>query len=96
MFLSLEILANSLRRTFGTAIGFTVPPGGVALWVHFQMSTDNDGWAQRSLQRGVPWHPGRRYAFDGQSKPYAGLSFAPLNERELPEGVRRMASAARR
>ena len=34
-----------------------------------------------------------RYAFDGQPKPFARFSFAWLNERELPEAVRRMAAA---
>ena len=35
----------------------------------------------------------RRYAFDGQPKPFARFSFAWLNERELPEAVRRIAAA---
>jgi hypothetical protein len=47
----------------------------------------------RSVQHGVSWYTGRRYAFDGQSKPFARFSFAWLNERELPEAVKRMAAA---
>jgi GntR family transcriptional regulator / MocR family aminotransferase len=90
-----EILANSLRRTFGEEIEFTLPPGGMALWVRFLMSVNVDAWAGRSLQHGVSWFPGRRYAFDGQSKPFARLNFAALNERELPEAVKRMAAAQR-
>ena len=39
------------------------------------------------------WYAGRRYAFDGQPKPFARFSFAWLKERELPEAVRRMAAA---
>jgi hypothetical protein len=39
------------------------------------------------------WHTGRRYAFEGQSAPFAGFSFACLDERELPEAVSRMAAA---
>ena len=57
------------------------------------MSVDVDLWARRSLQRGVSWYTDRRYAFDGQSKPFARFSFAWLNERELPEAVKRMAAA---
>jgi DNA-binding transcriptional MocR family regulator len=30
---------------------------------------------------------------DGRSRPFARLSFASLNEREIPEAVRRMAAA---
>jgi GntR family transcriptional regulator / MocR family aminotransferase len=54
---------------------------------------DVDAWARRSLYYGVSWYTGRRYAFDGQSRPFARFSFAWLNERELPEAVKRMAAA---
>jgi GntR family transcriptional regulator / MocR family aminotransferase len=88
-----EILAGSLRRVFGGGVEFTLPPGGMALWVQFRMSADVDEWARRSIRRGVSWYTGRRYAFDGQARPFARFSFAWLNERELPEAVTRMAAA---
>lgn len=88
-----EILANSLRRVFGDGVEFTPAPGGMALWVRLRMSVDVEEWARRSVQHGVSWYTGRRYAFDGQPKPFARLGFAWLNERELPEAVKRMAAA---
>jgi GntR family transcriptional regulator/MocR family aminotransferase len=88
-----EILASSLRRTFGDRIEFTLAPGGMALWVHLRMSIDVEEWARRSIQHGVSWYTGRRYAFDGQPRPFARFTFAWLNERELPEAVRRMEAA---
>jgi len=88
-----EILASSLRRAFGDGVEFTLAPGGMALWVRLHISVDIDEWARRSVRRGVSWYTGRRYAFDGQSKPFARFSFAWLNERELPEAVRRMSAA---
>lgn len=88
-----EILAASLKRVFGDDVEFMPAPGGMALWVRLQMSVDVDEWARRSLRKGVSWYAGRRYAFDGKSKPFARFSFAWLNERELPEAVKRMAAA---
>jgi GntR family transcriptional regulator/MocR family aminotransferase len=88
-----EILATSLRRTFGDGVEFTLAPGGMALWVRLRMSVDVEAWARRSVPHGVSWYTGRRYAFDGQPQPFARFSFAWLNERELPEAVRRMAAA---
>jgi GntR family transcriptional regulator/MocR family aminotransferase len=88
-----EILANSLQRVFGDGVEFTLAPGGMALWVRLRMSADVEAWARRSVQHGVSWYTGRRYAFDGQPQPFARFSFAWLNERELPEAVRRMAAA---
>jgi GntR family transcriptional regulator / MocR family aminotransferase len=88
-----EILARSLRRAFGDGVEFTLAPGGMALWVRLRMSVDVEAWARRSVERGVSWYTGRRYAFDGRPRPFARFSFAWLNERELPEAVRRMAAA---
>jgi GntR family transcriptional regulator/MocR family aminotransferase len=90
-----EILTNSLRRQFGDEVEFRVPPGGMALWVRFRMSIDFEAWVRRGIERGVFWYTGRRYAFDGRSIPFARFSFAWLNERELPEAIRRMAAARR-
>jgi GntR family transcriptional regulator/MocR family aminotransferase len=88
-----EILANILRRAFGDGVELTLAPGGMALWVRLRMSVDVEEWANRSVQHGVSWYTGRRYAFDGKPKPFARFSFAWLNERELPEAVKRMAAA---
>jgi GntR family transcriptional regulator/MocR family aminotransferase len=88
-----EILANNLRRAFGDGVEFTPAPGGMALWVRFRMSVNVEEWARRSVQQGVSWYTGRRYAFDGQPKPFGRFSFAWLNERELAEAVKRMAAA---
>jgi GntR family transcriptional regulator / MocR family aminotransferase len=88
-----EILANSLRRVFGDSVEFELAAGGMALWVRFRISVDFDRWARRSVEHGVSWYTGRRYAFDGQPTPFGRFSFAWLNERELPEAVKRMAAA---
>ncbi len=88
-----EILAGSLRREFGDAVAFTMPPGGMALWVQFRMRVDIEAWARSSVEHGVSWHTGSRYAFDGQPRPFARFSFAWLDEKELPEAVSRLAKA---
>jgi GntR family transcriptional regulator / MocR family aminotransferase len=90
-----EILANSLRRVFGDGVDFALAPGGMALWVRLRMAVDVEAWARRSVEHGVSWYTGRRYAFDGLPGPFARFSFAWLNERELPEAVKRMAAARR-
>jgi GntR family transcriptional regulator/MocR family aminotransferase len=86
-------LAGAFRRELGDAAAFRIPSGGMALWVRFAPRVDVELWARRSLARGVWWHTGRRYAFDRKPIPFARFSFAWLNERELPEAVRRLSSA---
>jgi GntR family transcriptional regulator/MocR family aminotransferase len=72
---------------------FTLAAGGMALWVRVRLPVDVDAWSRRGLDYGVSWYTGRRYAFDGQPRPFARFTFAWLNERELPEAVKRMAAA---
>ncbi len=91
-----EILSSALRHAFDDDVEFTASPGGMALWVRFRMDVDWERWVSRGLERGVFWYTGRRYAFDGRSTPFARFSFAWLNERELPEAVKRMAAAVPR
>ena len=88
-----DILASSLRGTFGNGVEFTPAAGGMALWVRVRRPADVDAWARRGVERGVSWYTGRRYAFDGRPRPFARLGFAWLDEREIPEAVRRMAAA---
>ena len=95
-----DILATSLRSTFGDGAEFTLPPGGMALWVRFRLPRCRSGaeverWARRGPAHGVSFYTARRYAFDHRPRPFARFSFAWLNERELPEAVRRMAGAMR-
>jgi GntR family transcriptional regulator/MocR family aminotransferase len=77
----------------GDAVAFSVPHGGVALLVRFTEAVDVESWAQRSTERGVWRYAGKRYAFDRKAIPCAWFNFAWLNERELPEAVRRLAAA---
>jgi GntR family transcriptional regulator / MocR family aminotransferase len=88
-----NVLAAALRRELGGAAEFVIPNGGMAMWVRFTSPVDVELWARRSVDRGVYWHTGRRYAFDQSPKPFARFSFAWLNERELPEAVRRLVAA---
>jgi GntR family transcriptional regulator/MocR family aminotransferase len=90
-----DALSVALRRALGTLVEFDVPAGGMAMWLKFERGTDVDAWARRGLEHGVSWYTGRRYAFDQKPHPYARLSFASLNERELAEAVKRMAGARR-
>src|SRR5579863_7970307 len=71
-----DALAEALRRVFGDGVEFTVAPGGMALWVRLRLAVDVEAWARRGLRHGVSWYTGRRYACDGQPRPFARLGFA--------------------
>jgi GntR family transcriptional regulator / MocR family aminotransferase len=87
------VLVEALEKTFGDRLNFRVPAGGTALWARVAKGIDPTAWAKRALEKGVSMQPGQEFAFDGRPRPHLRLGFAQLDEVELREAVRRMASA---
>lgn len=88
-----DLLANALRKHLEGALEFTVPSGGIAMWLRVAPEIDVDEWVKRAAERGLTVHGGRRYAFDGRPRPFLRVCFASLNEREIREAVTRLAAA---
>lgn len=82
-------LAHTLERQLGDVLSFSLPTGGMALWVRAR-GVDVDTWAERARAHGLVVHAGRHYAYDARSRPFLRLGYASLNERELGEAVRRL------
>lgn len=94
-----DLLARLLRSSFGDALSFVLPQGGIALWVRVQSRVDVDRWAARALAAGVAFQTARSFTFDRRPRPFARLGFASLNESEIRTAVSRAAvafAAARR
>ncbi len=90
-----DVLAEELRKQFGAMFFFTVPTGGMALWVRVEEGVDLSAWELQGLREGVAFQLGRRFTFDREMIPYMRLGFASRTEAELKEAVRRMARALR-
>jgi GntR family transcriptional regulator/MocR family aminotransferase len=80
-----ECLAAALREELGDAVSFTLPPGGLALWVTFAPRIDVAALARTALDFGVGITAGQNNG--------ARLGFASLDEQELREAVRRLREA---
>jgi GntR family transcriptional regulator/MocR family aminotransferase len=88
-----DVMAEALTKELGSALSFTLPAEGMALWARAAPEIDVDAWAERSLERGVAFATAKRFAFDGRRRPFLRLGFASLSEREIRDAVRRMAAA---
>ena len=88
-----DALCAGLAEALPGSIRVVPPSGGLAVWARVEGPVDVDAWAARALERGVSFHPGRRFSFDGS--PVAGLrlGFSNYPEPELREVARRMRSA---
>jgi GntR family transcriptional regulator/MocR family aminotransferase len=90
-----DALVDALHRHVGSALSFTVPPGGMALWARAADGIDVPGWQQRAAAAGLQFQIGGEFTFDGRPLPFLRLGFAVCNERELETAARRLARSLR-
>jgi len=88
-----DALASALTRELGGALSFTLPPGGITLWVRVDDGVKLEAWRTRALARGVAFSTAREFALDGRPRPYIRLAFARHDEAELGDAIRRMRRA---
>lgn len=91
-----EVLANALQRELAGAVSFTLPGGGMALWLDVDPRIDVDAWAARARANKVIFAPGSAFDFDARTLSNARVGFCAHAPPRLVEGVRRMAAALRR
>jgi GntR family transcriptional regulator/MocR family aminotransferase len=89
-------LAEALRRELGGALTFSLPQGGLAIWVKFAAGIDPVALAEVARAHGVGFLPGRAFSSRADAAIQgARLGFASMNEAELREAVARLATAIR-
>ncbi len=88
-----ECLAAALQRELGGQVEFSLPAGGLALWVNFAPKVDLAALAQAGLRQRVALTPGQAFASNGVQVQGVRLGFGSMNEAELQEAVRRLHSA---
>ncbi|MBA2684091.1 MAG: PLP-dependent aminotransferase family protein [Gemmatimonadaceae bacterium] len=88
-----DALVSALRDELAPHVTFDVPAGGIALWVKARRGLDVDAWARSARQRGAIIVTAASYTLDGRAQPFVRLGFASLTQKELQEGVRRLAAS---
>lgn len=84
-------LAEALRAALGARAAFSVPQGGLALWVNFAPGTVLSPVALGRQKIGVT--PGQAFATNGHGTNGARLGFGSMNEAELRDAVARLTRA---
>jgi GntR family transcriptional regulator/MocR family aminotransferase len=88
-----ECLAESLSRELGQKIEFSLPLGGLALWVNFAPDLDVSALETAGMAHGVGITPGQAFASNGDKTNGVRLGFGSMDEAELQEAVRRLGRA---
>jgi GntR family transcriptional regulator/MocR family aminotransferase len=91
-----NFLAAALVAALGDEISFSIPQGGLALWVRFDAAIDvAELAAVARRQFGLVLMPGGAFATNGAVTNGVRLGFGSLDEPELAEAVRRLQQAVR-
>lgn len=84
----------ALARTFGDAVSFSLPAGGLAVWLRLAGGVSAREWAGNAAALGLSVMPGARFSLDPASAPEAfRLGFATLDEAELTRAMRLLVQA---
>jgi GntR family transcriptional regulator / MocR family aminotransferase len=86
-----ECLAEALRAALGEKATFSVPQGGLALWVNFAPGITLSPAALAAQKIGIT--PGQAFATNGHGTNGARLGFGSMHEAELRDSVARLARA---
>lgn len=93
----LEVLTGALEEQFGTAAEFTVPGGGIFLWVTLPDAVDTTALVAPALAAGVAFNPGAEWSTDPEAARHRmRLCFALPEEQVLRDGVAKLAEVCHR
>jgi GntR family transcriptional regulator/MocR family aminotransferase len=90
-----ETLAALLSTHLPDDVEFSLPLGGLAVWVNFAANIDVPAVAAAAIRLGLEFTPGQRFATNGTVTNGARLGFAGLDDQELKRAVDRLAEAVR-
>ncbi len=92
-----DVLVAALEEHFGTAAEFTVPPGGIYLWLKLPPEVDTLKLSDAALKEGVAFNAGPHWSVDGEAaKNHLRLCFANPTKAQIREGVAKLAEVCHR
>ncbi|HVA35572.1 MAG TPA: PLP-dependent aminotransferase family protein [Stellaceae bacterium] len=87
------LMAKLLMERFPGRIEFSLPDGGLAIWVKFTEKVDMAQLVAAAHANGVKIQPGGHFAIGGKPIRAARLGFASMNATELGTATRRLRQA---
>ncbi|MDM5333799.1 PLP-dependent aminotransferase family protein [Ureibacillus composti] len=83
-------IVESLNFYLKDEVEFTVPNGGIHLWVHIKKDHNESQLLEESMKRGVIYVPGSTM---GSKKGFVRFTFAREDEQSIDQGIKRFAEA---
>jgi len=92
----LDTLTDAIDREFGTSAEYSVPPGGIFLWVKLPDAVDTNRLAEAALAEGVAINPGAEWSLQSDSTQHLRLCFANPDADTIRAGVAKLATICHR
>lgn len=83
-----DLLCHLLQTRLGDAVQFTIPAGGMAVWVRFSPKISLVKLAEKARANGLRIASGEQYHYGAASQNGLRLGFASLNNKELTAAVK--------
>lgn len=90
-----DALIDAMEREFPQGVTYTVPDGGMFLWVTCPEKVDTGTLLERALDAEVSYIPGASFFADGSGRNTMRLNFTANSAELLQEGIRRLAGVFR-
>lgn len=82
-----DLLCELLQSRLGDAVQFTVPTGGMAIWLRFSKKISLKKLSEKAGKMGMRITSGEQYHYGTTSQNGIRFGFASLNNKELAEAV---------
>jgi 2-aminoadipate transaminase len=87
-----DCMLNLIRDHFSKEIQYTIPDGGLFIWLTLPSHCDAYKLIDKAIDQGVAFVPGSTFFLDGKGKNTIRLSFSNCHEKEMTKGMIKLAS----
>lgn len=92
----LDTLCACIDREFGTTAEYTVPPGGIFVWIKLPAQVDTRVLEAAAAKEGVAINPGQEWSLQKDASEYLRLCFASPDQKSIEDGIAKLAEVCHR
>jgi len=91
-----DAMLEALQQHMPEAVSWTIPEGGMFIWVSFDNGVDTDALFERAIEQKVAFIPGSKFYPEGTQKTNEmRLNFSYSNVDQIHEGIKRLGTLLR-
>jgi len=87
----LDTLCACIDQEFGTTAEYTVPPGGIFIWIKLPAQVDTRVLEAAAAKEGVAINPGQEWSLQRDASQYLRLCFASPDQKAIEDGIAKLA-----